>query len=295
MAPTGYPASLSPSRASDFAQCPLLFRFRSIDRLPERPSPAALRGTLVHTALESLFDDAADMRTMARTRERLLEAWLTLAQADPTAASVLMADAGISVEAPLEMAAPAVADAVLAPAQPLLETYFAMEDPTRLEPHAREFGVNVELVSGFSIRGFIDRVDIAPGGLVRIVDYKTGKAPRAGFESKAMFQMRFYALAWWRMTGDIPKLLQLLYLGSGETLRYEPDEAGLIGTERKVLAMREAITRAAQAGEFPAVPSRLCDWCDHRPLCPAWGGTPPPLPPDDTWGAALTPGDLIAD
>ncbi|MFD0788030.1 PD-(D/E)XK nuclease family protein, partial [Micromonospora azadirachtae] len=31
-------ASLSPSRAADFKTCPLLYRFRSIDRLPERPT-----------------------------------------------------------------------------------------------------------------------------------------------------------------------------------------------------------------------------------------------------------------
>ena len=31
--------SLSPSRAADFKTCPLLYRFRSIDRLPERPRP----------------------------------------------------------------------------------------------------------------------------------------------------------------------------------------------------------------------------------------------------------------
>ena len=55
MAPP-FPASLSPSRASDFTTCPLLFRFRSIDRLPEEPSAAAVRGTLVHRALETLFD-----------------------------------------------------------------------------------------------------------------------------------------------------------------------------------------------------------------------------------------------
>src|SRR5664279_1271389 len=36
--------SLSPSRAADFMTCPLLFRFRTIDRLPERPSAQAARG-----------------------------------------------------------------------------------------------------------------------------------------------------------------------------------------------------------------------------------------------------------
>ena len=31
------PPALSPSRANDFMQCPLLFRFRTVDRLPEPP------------------------------------------------------------------------------------------------------------------------------------------------------------------------------------------------------------------------------------------------------------------
>ena len=50
-------AALSPSRASDFMQCPLLYRFRVIDRLPEPPSPAAARGTLVHSVLERVFEE----------------------------------------------------------------------------------------------------------------------------------------------------------------------------------------------------------------------------------------------
>ena len=48
--------SLSPSRAADFKSCPLLYRFRCIDRLPEAPSLAATRGTVVHAVLEELFD-----------------------------------------------------------------------------------------------------------------------------------------------------------------------------------------------------------------------------------------------
>src|SRR3954454_754325 len=49
-------SALSPSRAADFMQCPLLYRFRVVDRLPEAPSPAAVRGTVVHAVLERLFD-----------------------------------------------------------------------------------------------------------------------------------------------------------------------------------------------------------------------------------------------
>ncbi len=93
-----------------------------------------------------------------------------------------------------------------------------------------------------------------------------------------MFQMRFYALVLWRLHGRVPRLLQLIYLGSGELLRYEPDEADLRATERKLAALWAAIERATESGDWRASPSRLCDWCSHQALCPAYGGTPPPLP-----------------
>ena len=72
--------ALSPSRAADFKQCPLLFRFRTIDRLEGPPSPAAARGTLVHAVLEHLFDlPAADLAELFSIDAR---SWL--AEADLT-------------------------------------------------------------------------------------------------------------------------------------------------------------------------------------------------------------------
>ena len=169
-------------------------------------------------------------------------------------------------------------DAWLQSARDLLDAYFELEDPTRLEPAERELFVEHDLESGLRLRGYVDRLDVAPTGALRVVDYKTGRAPREGFEAKAMFQMRFYALVLWRLRGEVPRLLQLLYLGSGEVLRYEPDEADLRATERKVEAIWAAISRATERGDWRPSPSRLCDWCDHQALCPAFGGTPPELP-----------------
>jgi putative RecB family exonuclease len=48
--------------------------------------------------------------------------------------------------------------------------------------------------------------------------------------------------------------------------------------ERKLLALWEAIRRATETGDWRPSPSRLCDWCNYRALCPAFGGTPPPYP-----------------
>jgi putative RecB family exonuclease len=266
-------ASLSPSRAQDFQSCPLLYRFRVLDRLPEPPSPAAVRGTLVHSVLESLYDLPAGERTLERAVELLAPEWSQLVLERPDVVGML-ADAG-EVESDW-----------LRQAGDLVEAYFGMEDPTVLEPAARELRVEAELPSGLVLRGFVDRLDEAATGQLRVVDYKTGRPPAAGFEAKAMFQMRFYALALWRMRGEIPTVLQLMYLATGVVLRYEPDEADLQAMERKVNALWQAIQRAMDTGDWRPSPSALCQWCAHQQLCPAWGGTPPPLPsPADGVGA----------
>ena len=117
-------------------------------------------------------------------------------------------------------------------------------------------------------------------GALRVVDYKTGRAPSELFQAKALFQMKFYALAIWRLRGRVPALLQLVYLKDGTILRHAPTEEELLATERKVVALYDAIEQAAERGDWRPNRSRLCDWCSFQPICPAWGGTPPPLPGD---------------
>jgi putative RecB family exonuclease len=258
------PLALSPSRASDFMTCPLLYRFRVIDRLPEPPTPATARGTLVHAVLERLFDHPAAGRTPSAARDLLAPEWERLAAADPGLAELFSDDSE--------------RDRFVAEASAALDGYFTLEDPRRLEPAQREWYVEAELDSGLRLRGYIDRVDMTRAGDIRIVDYKTGRVPREAFEASALFQMKFYALVIWKLRGVIPRLLQLMYLSDGEVLRYSPDEADLRATQRKVEALWQAIERARQTGDWRPRPSRLCDWCRHKDLCPEFGGTPPPLP-----------------
>jgi putative RecB family exonuclease len=271
--------SLSPSRALDFQSCPLLYRFRVLDRLPEPPSPAAVRGTLVHSVLEALYDLPAGRRTLDEAIGLVGPQWDLLVAERPDVVGMLAEDGTDALD-------------WLRGAGDLIESYFAMEDPARLEPAARELHVQAELPSGLVLRGFVDRLDRAPTGQLRVVDYKTGKPPGVGFESRAMFQMRFYALALWHMHGELPTMLQLMYLSTGVVLRYEPDEQDLRAMQRKVEALWLAIERAMESGDWRARPSALCGWCAHQSLCPEFGGTPPPLP---MMAAALgTPTALIA-
>ncbi|MFF8412250.1 RecB family exonuclease [Streptomyces omiyaensis] len=261
------PMSLSPSRASDFMQCPLLYRFRVIDRLPEKPSAAATRGTLVHAVLERLFDDPAAERTVPRAKAMVPGQWDRLLRSRPELGELFADDP--------------TGDRLagwLAEAESLVERWFKLEDPARLEPAERELFVETELESGLRLRGVIDRVDVAPTGEVRIVDYKTGKAPRPEYSEGALFQMTFYALVVWRLKGVIPRRLQLVYLGSGDVMTYDPVEADLRRVERKLHALWEAIRAATASGDWRPRPTKLCGWCDHQAVCPEFGGTPPAYP-----------------
>ncbi|CAN7438252.1 RecB family exonuclease [Knoellia sp. LjRoot47] len=257
--------ALSPSRAADFKQCPLLFRFRTIDKLDGPPSPAAARGTLVHEVLEHLFELPAAERTPEAALALLQPRWASLVEERPELATMIEDDEALDE------------DAWFTAAGALVERWFTLENPQWLEPAERELYVETE-VDGLTLRGYVDRLDIAPDGAMRVVDYKTGRSPREAFEGKALFQMKFYALVLWRQRGEIPKQLQLVYLGNGEIVRYEPDEHDLLGLERNVKAVWQAIVRASETGDWRPRTSRLCDWCDFKELCPEWGGTPPPLP-----------------
>ncbi|NLU75204.1 DUF2800 domain-containing protein [Streptomyces sp. HNM0575] len=277
------PNSLSPSRASDFMQCPLLYRFRVIDKLPEKPSAAATRGTVVHAVLERLFDAPAQERSLPRARSLVAREWERLLAKRPELKE-LFADGGADGDdtdggdGGQQAVDDAQLAAWLAEAEALVERWFSLEDPTRLEPAERELFVETTLDSGLRLRGIIDRVDVAPTGEVRIVDYKTGKAPPPRFSDGPLFQMKFYALVVWRLRGIVPRRLQLVFLGSGDVLTYDPDEEDLRRVERKLLALWEAITKATESGDWRPSPGRLCDWCDHQARCPEFGGSPPPYP-----------------
>jgi len=93
-----------------------------------------------------------------------------------------------------------------------------------------------------------------------------------------LFQMKFYAVALLRSRGVMPARLRLIYLADGALLDYSPELDELTRFERILQAIWQAIQKAGATGDFRATPSRMCNWCSHQALCPAFGGTPPVYP-----------------
>ena len=259
-------SALSPSRAKDFMQCPLLFRLRTVDRLPEPGSLATHKGTVVHGVLERLYDLPAAERTEEAAQDLLPSQWESHRESSPEVLELFSSAEEISPW--------------LDEARQLLRTYFTLENPQRLEPAQRELMVEVETQQGLQLRGFVDRLDVAPDGAMRVVDYKTGKSPAPRFVEEALFQMRFYGLALWRMRGTAPTRLQLLYLKNGRTLTHDPSLAELEQTEEKLERLWSEIADCATTEQWTPRKTPLCPWCAHQAHCPLFGGTPPQIPTD---------------
>ncbi len=264
----------------------------------------------MHAVLERLYDLPAAARTADAAKSMVPAEWDKLIEAEPDLQQIVaelrdraMATAqatgsvGQAPELPSPIApllpaqgappdAPGIDPATdedvigswLTSAAGLLDSYFTLEDPTRIQPIGRELMVEFDLGDGPVLRGIIDRLDATADGDLRVVDYKTGVTPREAFEAKALFQMKFYALVLYRTRGVVPRQLRLLYLGDKDMLRYAPDTDELDRFERTLRAIWAAIQASIDKQEFRPSPSRLCSWCDYQALCPAWGGTPPAYP-----------------
>jgi putative RecB family exonuclease len=253
MDPSSARLRLSPSRISDFTNCPQLYKYRAILNLPEKISLDAERGKLVHSILEDLFELPRTERTHESALDLLPIKWAEHLTEKPE----LGAEIGDEKEWKDRVSA-------------LLSTYFSLEDPRSFDATYRELHLERDFKENVYLHGYVDRLDIAPTGEVRIVDYKTGKSPRPGWEDKALFQLRVYALLYWRNEGTLPKLLQLIYLGNSQILRSNPTEAELLSTERKLNAIADEILTAIEKDYFPTRKSKLCDWCSFKTMCPAF-------------------------
>jgi putative RecB family exonuclease len=253
MLPSMSKIRISPSRANDFLNCPQLYKFRAIDKLPEAISLDAVRGTLVHSVLEDLFDSPIPHRTIEKANELLPLRWQDQTDANPELAT-LVSDTKEWLDR----------------ASSLLDNYFSLEKPNSFEPTFRELHLELELDDSIYLHGYVDRLDVAETGEVRIIDYKTGKAPKPAWEEKALFQLRIYALIYWRNQGVMPKLLQLIYLGSAQILRNSPTESELVSTEKTLVRIAAEITIAIRNDKWTPNPSKLCDWCSFKAICPAF-------------------------
>jgi putative RecB family exonuclease len=252
------PRSLSPSKVSSFTDCALAFRFSVIDRLPEPPSPAATKGTLVHAALERLHLLPGPERTIDAALASLADAAVALRDDPEYAQLELSADDEAAFHADAEL---------------LVRNYFRLEDPRTVRSIGLELMLTDE-IDGVRLRGIIDRLELDHDGELVVTDYKTGAAPSEHHERKRLSGVHIYSLLCEQLLGRRPRRVQLYYLRSPLAIITEPSDRSTRGTRRSLGAVWQAVERACEREDFRPQPSRLCDWCSFQAYCPSFGGDP---------------------
>jgi len=249
------PRTLSPSKATAFTDCPLAFRFAVLDRIPEPPSPHAVRGTFVHAVLERLFwQYPPGERTPEAAFAALGAAWVELQNNQEFTALGLDDDAALKFRAEAET---------------LLGNYLRIEDPNAVHAVGVELGLEAEL-GGVVLRGIIDRLDLTNDGELVVVDYKTGWAPSAQFERSRLNGVHTYALLCEQVFGRPPAQVKLLYLRDPVAIVATPTQQSVRGHRARTTALWAAIARACEREDFRPRPSGLCRTCNFQHLCPAF-------------------------
>lgn len=252
------PTSLSPSRASSFQDCPLQFRFASIQGLPQPPGFHAVKGNVVHRALELLLRLSAPERTREAARDA-------------------MSSSRNEYEAKYDFVGLNLDDAAArefwADCERLTDAYFDLEDPTTLDDIELELWVEAPLGT-FNVRGYVDRLERTKEGALVITDYKTGRAPRESDVGNKMRQLEMYAYMVRALRGELPSRMRLMYLKDKVVLEQQPTESSMKFLEKRTIALFDAIERACTNGNFPPKRSGLCNFCNFKQWCPEFGGNP---------------------
>lgn len=218
----------------------------------------AVKGNVVHRALELLFGHEPDGRTtdaahgsMGRAKDEYLELPdFRLLNLTKTEAETFWRDCSV-----------------------LIDGYLKMEDPKTIQNI--ELELYVEAILGpFTVRGYVDRIEHDTDGHVVISDYKTGRTPRESDVGTKMQQLQLYAYMLREMRGELPAKIQLLYVRSGVKFEAIPSDQSMRYITMRTTAAYDAIERACTTGEFKPRKSGLCNFCAYKPWCPEFGGDP---------------------
>jgi RecB family exonuclease len=257
-----YPKALSPSAVMEFKKCPQSFLFQYLYKLRQPTSLALAKGSMCHEALEKVFDLDPQDRTLEHLQNLLRVSWggRRLKEEYRFLFETDSGDRDIDAERTWGKSA-----------LQLLENYYQIEDPRKIDranPLKREIWLNAHLTVDpshgttatataaeggaspskggrpptFHVRGIVDRLDmvrLSPRQVaIRVVDYKTGKAPNLKYSKpvndrimeEAFYQLKIYALLL-REKGagaEQPKgmdlrLLRLLFLTSEQGIAQNLD------------------------------------------------------------------------
>lgn len=229
-----------------YLECPQKYKFRYIDKLPEKPKHFFSFGKSLHTALEFFYNvTALPAPGLERVLEHYKARWVSEGYRDVRQEEEYFAEG-----------------------RRILSEFHRKHIGDFQPPFFTEYRFDLE-VDGVPVTGFVDRIDRIGPDRIAIVDYKTGK-PFPGERVRTDAQLTLYQMACEELLGLKVERLTFYHLNS-----LTPHTAPPHDRERVQELRRRIVTVAASIrnGLFDPDPGeRKCAWCDFKPSCPVFRG-----------------------
>ena len=253
----------SHSKLSTFEQCKLKYKFRYIDKIiPDIDKTIESHlGSVVHSTLEWLYTEVKKNKlpTIDEVIVNYSENWKE----------------DYEEEIPIMRKDMTVNDYFNKGIQFLIN-YYTKHKPFDDNTIAIEKGIifNLDSEGKYKIRGFIDRlVYNLKNKEYEVHDYKTsGRLP--GDESiENDRQLALYSIAIKEAFNHEKRVILVWhYLAFNKRIVSKRTDDQLKQLKKETLNLIKEIESTTK---FPPTKSPLCNWCEYKPICPAWGNKPP--------------------
>lgn len=247
------------SRYSLYSECPQKYKFRYVDKLPEKPKPYFAFGSAIHNALEFLFDiKTPHFPPLEQVLERFEKEWFKTEYFEKGYPSF----EGEKQDYVKGMG--------------ILKGFYEKHKDDGIVPLAVEFKTKF-VIDGLNFTSIVDRIDYLGDGKLSVMDYKTGETI-----VKSPDQLHIYQ----KILESVPDLAALVfektsYIGDCKveklgfyqlnSLKFNAFETG---TKEEIDALWAKVLKTAdnvKAQNFEPTPSeKTCRWCDFKNLCPVY-------------------------
>lgn len=230
---------LSASQIECWLNCPEDFYYKHVLALPEPESPQAAYGTAIHDIIRTIFDSrrAGHKPNIDELKEKLINALPKTGYTSASQRERHHAQALKSFEA-------------------IYSRFMGEELPSQDEA---DFNVDIPDLP-LRIKGRMDAIYERPSG-VEIRDFKTSSSVNTPQKAKSRAtnsgQLTVYALAWQINNNELPKLLSLDFVETGQMGSVQKTQRGVDTLLDKLAIMNQQL----RAGEYPL--GKNHDYCSH--------------------------------
>lgn len=231
-----------------FRRCPLQYKYRYVIKIPVPTSAVLGFGDIIHKTMQEFYKQV--IAGNHPTQEQLLTIYASKWKSNGFMSKTYEED-------------------MKKHGQELLNQYFEKGYDPKTKTIAVEQAFKIKITKDITLGGRIDRVDRKPDGILEIIDYKTGAAPKKRDVSED-FQLSLYALAATDkgLFGEKPEhIIVSFYFFEGQ------ERMSAARSKEQLEKVKDEITVAAQdigKSEFCPTPGMYCAFCEFRLICEAW-------------------------